>query len=328
MTHQTRLRQYRRLHLHRISWFSFMLIGLLLVQLAYNLQVTGNFRVLAYATNVATQDLHTLTNKERSANGLVPLSLNAMLNQAAQAKAEHMIANDYWSHVAPDGTTPWYFIDQAGYHYINAGENLAYGFLDSSGAVQGWMDSPGHRANILGDYADVGFGYANGKNYQGGENTVIVAMYGTAPTAPVAVQTEPAPPSPPAPAPQPTPQVQAVEQPAAPIEVEPEPATPIQTQSASGQDKTEPAPSLSAPSSTDTTTMTSNILSGAASWPVFASLAVISISAIGFATTHVRLVRRGWDLGMRYAVSHPLTDAAVAGSVALLFLSTTVGTIH
>ena len=60
-----------------------------------------------------------------------------------------------------------------------AGENLAYGFDTSLGVVNGWMASPTHRDNVLlPDYEEVGFGIANGEDYQGTENTVVVAMYG------------------------------------------------------------------------------------------------------------------------------------------------------
>jgi uncharacterized protein YkwD len=152
---------------------------ILLFQGIYNHQATGTFQVLGYATNVNTSDLLSSTNAQRSANGLSGFSVSSKLSQAAQAKANHMIANDYWAHYAPDGTSPWYFIEQAGYSYQRAGENLAFGFSTSSGVITGWMNSPTHRANVLdAGFTQVGFGIANGSDFQGGENTVIVAMYG------------------------------------------------------------------------------------------------------------------------------------------------------
>lgn len=90
-----------------------------------------------------------------------------------------MIAQDYWAHESPNGTQPWYFFHQSGYEYLRAGENLAYGFKDSSSTVTAWMNSPSHRANLLGDYQQVGFGVARGSHYQGGAYTVIVAHYAT-----------------------------------------------------------------------------------------------------------------------------------------------------
>src|SRR6185436_5689145 len=67
-----------------------------------------------------------------------------------------------------------------GYNYSSAGENLAYGYPTSAEAVTGWMNSPGHRANMLnGTFSEVGFGFANSANFNGsGEETVVVAEYG------------------------------------------------------------------------------------------------------------------------------------------------------
>ncbi len=60
-----------------------------------------------------------------------------------------MQANNYFEHTAPDGTTGWYFIGLTGYDYLTAGENLAASNEDASAVVNGWMNSPGHRANLL-----------------------------------------------------------------------------------------------------------------------------------------------------------------------------------
>ena len=79
--------------------------------------------VLAYATNVSHSGLLSYTNQNRSANGLAGLTLQSQLNSAAQAKANDMVAKDYWSHTSPDGRQPWDFITAAGYSYSTAGEN-------------------------------------------------------------------------------------------------------------------------------------------------------------------------------------------------------------
>ncbi len=136
--------------------------------------------VLAYATEMSQTTLLSATNNQRSANGRKPLTLNTKLSQAAQAKANDMVARNYWSHNTPDGQEPWVFFANAGYQYIKAGENLAYGFLTSSEAVTGWMNSPSHRENLLdADFSEVGFGFANGNDYNNaGQETVVVAEYG------------------------------------------------------------------------------------------------------------------------------------------------------
>lgn len=136
-------------------------------------------RVLSYATDMSVAELLQDTNDQRAANNVAALSLNATLNQAAQAKAHDMATNNYWAHTSPSGLTPWYFITQAGYGYTTAGENLAYGFATASDALTGWMNSPGHRANILNAaFTEVGFGIIDIPNYQSqGEQTLVVAMY-------------------------------------------------------------------------------------------------------------------------------------------------------
>jgi uncharacterized protein YkwD len=162
--------------------------ALVLFVAAYGIQLTSasagkalERSVLSYATSVSQNDLLVSTNSQRSANGVASLSLNAQLNSAAQAKANDMVARDYWSHTTPDGEQPWAFIGRAGYQYKAAGENLAYGFDTSADTVTGWMNSPPHRENLLKDiFVDVGFGIANSPNFVGsGEQTVVVAMYAT-----------------------------------------------------------------------------------------------------------------------------------------------------
>lgn len=136
--------------------------------------------VLSYATEMSVDTLLSATNAQRTKNGDSQLSLNAQLTTAAQAKANDMTARDYWSHNTPNGDEPWVFIKAAGYEYQKAGENLAYGFNSSKDTVIGWMNSPSHRENLLdANYSQVGFGFANAKDYTGtGPETVVVAMYG------------------------------------------------------------------------------------------------------------------------------------------------------
>ncbi len=90
------------------------------------------------------------TNDQRSAQGLLPLKVNQRLNQAAEAKLNDMFAQQYFEHESPDGKSPADVIKAAGYEYIVVGENLALGnFPNDQELVNAWMNSPGHRANIL-----------------------------------------------------------------------------------------------------------------------------------------------------------------------------------
>lgn len=192
---------------------------------------------LAYATEMSRSGLLGATNSKRVAAGVGSLALNSKLNSAAQAKANDMIARDYWSHTTPDGQEPWIFIEAAGYQYTKAGENLAYGFATSASAVDGWMGSPSHKANMLDSvFTDVGFGFANGEDFnESGEQTVVVAMYGkpyvlpatTQPSTPAPVEQAPEPEPEPAPAPAPKPE--PAPQPEPEVEPEPEPE-PVNTE--------------------------------------------------------------------------------------------------
>lgn len=163
-------------------------------------------QVLAYATATSIDGLLSETNARRGSNGIGGLLLNSQLTTAAQNKANDMAARNYWSHATPDGREPWWFVSNAGYRYVTVGENLAYGFDNSNTTLTGWMDSPGHRANILNtSFRDIGFGIANVEDYQGsGPQTIVVAMYGSAaqpaPAAPAPAPAAPAPVPAPAPA--------------------------------------------------------------------------------------------------------------------------------
>lgn len=151
-----------------ICLFLFSASLILSVQRAYP-------QVLGISSDISTGDLLTFTNQKRQENGLKPLSMNDQLTQAAQAKASHMFANNYWAHIAPDGTTPWYFIKSSGYEYLYAGENLARGFTTASSVVDAWMNSPTHRENLLSaNYDDVGFAVQTGTLT--GSDTILVVQ--------------------------------------------------------------------------------------------------------------------------------------------------------
>lgn len=142
--------------------------------------------VLAYTTDVTSADLLIDTNQVRHEQGSQDIQLNPQLSQAAQAKASDMANRNYWSHLTPDGKTPWVFIDKTGYQYQKAGENLAFGFADTNDIIKGWMNSPAHKENLLNNnYSEVGFGIANSQNFQGnGPATIVVALYGEPGTRP------------------------------------------------------------------------------------------------------------------------------------------------
>ena len=118
------------------------------------------------------------TNQNRVSGDLGDLTPNTLLVKAAQLKADDMAAKGYFAHNTPDGKTPWYWFDQAGYDYAAAGENLAVNFTDSSDVTHAWMASPSHRANIMnGNYTEIGIATARGL-YKGKDAIFVVEEFG------------------------------------------------------------------------------------------------------------------------------------------------------
>jgi uncharacterized protein YkwD len=107
-------------------------------------------------------DLLALTNSERQRQGLAPLRLSTSLNQAAQRHAEDLGRNRIFSHTGSDGSQMIDRARAAGYLYSFLGENIAAGNATPALTIQQWMNSPGHRSNILkGEFSEVGFGYVS-----------------------------------------------------------------------------------------------------------------------------------------------------------------------
>jgi uncharacterized protein YkwD len=120
--------------------------------------VTAPPPALLKAAALNQQDIIILTNSERLQMGLSALTFNATLSLIAEVKAKDMIAKQYFAHVSPSGVDVANLAVEYGYQYKNIGENLALGdFDDSLDVVNGWMNSPGHRANILNtDFTEIG----------------------------------------------------------------------------------------------------------------------------------------------------------------------------
>ena len=112
------------------------------------------------------RELGGLINAERSARGLKPLQPDRTLDAAAQAHADDMVANRYFSHTAPDGSTPLMRMRRAGFYACYAAENIAQGQISASATVRSWMGSPGHRKNVLSTSPQMyGVGVADGPTW-------------------------------------------------------------------------------------------------------------------------------------------------------------------
>jgi len=317
--HRRHTKEYRKAYWPYIPIIAIVAAGIFLNTAVLAKPKTG---VLAYATDMSISGLLDGTNSQRASNGLGGLNLNSQLDNAAQAKANDMAARDYWSHNTPDGQTPWTFMSAAGYNYATAGENLAYGFNSSSDTITGWMNSPGHRANILNSsYVDVGFGIANSPNYQGtGPETVVVAMYAspaggsTPPPASTPADSQPAaaassspaassgssePSTPAADSSQPTDSSQSDTQPAA-----------------NNQSSDSPAVTTNAPLKPVTESKSSHVselqvlTAGKASWSVTALTILVVSGILLFFARHGIAWHKVIRKGERFFLKHPVIDIA------------------
>lgn len=112
-----------------------------------------------------------LTNQFRAQNGVAPLQLNQELNAAALNHSTNMALQDFFSHTGKDGSSAGDRMRQVGYTSNAWGENIAAGYTTPEQVVQGWINSPGHRANLLNSrFTELGVGYYNLTNDTGSVN--------------------------------------------------------------------------------------------------------------------------------------------------------------
>jgi uncharacterized protein YkwD len=118
------------------------------------------------------------TNRERARRGLPELRSHRALRRAAQLHARNMLRYRFFSHDDPFGRSPSARVAlfQRGSGFSSIGENIAAGYHTARAACRGWLDSPGHRANILNRrYTRIGIGFAGGG---GGYGTYFVQNFG------------------------------------------------------------------------------------------------------------------------------------------------------
>lgn len=158
------------------------------------------------ATTEFNNQVLALTNEFRAQNGLAALKLNPELNAAADGHSEDMAQQDYFDHIGKNGSKPWDRAKVVGYEARSMGENIAAGYATAADVVQGWIDSPGHRANLLNSsYTELGVGYFYLANDTGSVNyqTYWTQLFGSGDLNPNSYL--PTSTSTPTPAPSPTP---------------------------------------------------------------------------------------------------------------------------
>lgn len=150
--------------------------------------------ILGQIPQLDSREIISLTNDIRSKNGLGLLNPSFQLDLAASEKLNDMVKNSYFAHISPEGITPWYWIDKSSYNYIAAGENLAIGFFTADDTLKAWLNSPPHKANLLGpNYRDIGVAVGRGK-LNSTEGIIVVQMFGSQKTkTPILAKAAPTP---------------------------------------------------------------------------------------------------------------------------------------
>jgi len=171
----------------------FILLFLLIkVIFSFNLILVKQSSLCA---DISAQRVLALTNEVRQQYSLPIVQEDSLLDKAAQEKAQDMLKNKYFDHFSPTGISPWYWIDKSGYDYYYAGENLAMNFLDSEEVINGWLNSPSHKENLLNkDYKDIGIAVLSGDfNNEGINRILVVQMFGSKakPSIPIAMAQTP-----------------------------------------------------------------------------------------------------------------------------------------
>ena len=131
------------------------------------------------AVNIPKSGIIASTNQERLSAGLRPLAEDPLLARAADQKLADMIKSNYFAHVSPQGAGPDAWVKKEGYRYILVGENLAMGnFKDAEDLIRAWMESPGHRANIMNPkYREIGVAARKG-TIDGETSLIAVQIFG------------------------------------------------------------------------------------------------------------------------------------------------------
>lgn len=112
------------------------------------------------------QEVIRLVNNIRKEKGLNALTYDWELSRVARYKSQDMKDNNYFSHTSPVYGSPYQMMKHFGISYRSAGENIAKGYATPQAVVNAWMNSPGHRANILNaSYTHIGVGYVSGGNH-------------------------------------------------------------------------------------------------------------------------------------------------------------------
>jgi uncharacterized protein YkwD len=131
------------------------------------------------ASDITAESILTAMNEYRAKYQLEPLRSELRLTSAAEDRMRDMEDLGYWAHESPDGRSPFFWVRYRAYRFSMVGENLARGYETATVLVESWMDSPGHRSNILGvQYRDVGIAVIDGATTGRSPGRSVVVLFG------------------------------------------------------------------------------------------------------------------------------------------------------
>jgi uncharacterized protein YkwD len=134
---------------------------------------------LDFTNDITPDSVLRLMNDYRADRGLPPLHADEKLMRAAHDRMRDMEDGAWWSHQSPDGVSPFVWLTARDYPYAFAGENLACGFETARLLVSSWMESPGHRDNILGaHFDDCGIAIIDGSTKGPANGKSVVVLFG------------------------------------------------------------------------------------------------------------------------------------------------------
>ncbi|HEX8619996.1 MAG TPA: CAP domain-containing protein [Thermoanaerobaculia bacterium] len=147
---------------------------------ALTLLFAGAVAAPAADTNdITVENVLRLMNEYRAGAALPALASDPRLMRAANDRMRHMEEESFWAHRSPDGMSPFTWVTVREYEFRSVGENLASGFETARLLVDAWMESPGHRANILSrDFEDCGIAIIDGSTKGPATGKSIVVMFG------------------------------------------------------------------------------------------------------------------------------------------------------
>jgi len=141
--------------------------------------VAASLALPAFAAEITRDNVLQAMNTYRAEQGLPPLKFDARLQKATDDRMRDMEELEYWAHESPDGRSPFSWLRAESYDFSFAGENLACGFETNEVLVQSWMESPGHRDNIMSpEYTECGITIIDGSTRGRAAGKSVVVMFG------------------------------------------------------------------------------------------------------------------------------------------------------